>query len=130
MRTRIQRGRSTSTAISSHLSMLICFSPLKRRCYRGFRLCGNAKGQAASVWFERVQPGGVLLLHLLCRNSSAAKVCELLKLMLNSLQPLTPLSVSNLHICPNPAVTPKLLIQLLNTSDLHPETPNLVLKNS
>jgi hypothetical protein len=32
--------------------------------------------------FGGVQPGAVLFLHLLCRNNSAAKVCELHKLML------------------------------------------------
>jgi hypothetical protein len=37
--------------------------------------------------------------------------------------------VSDLNPCSIPAVTPKLLIQLLNVSDLHPETPNLAPKN-
>jgi hypothetical protein len=68
--------------------------------------------------------------HWLCRNDFAAKVCELHKLMLNSLQPLTPLSVSDLNPCSVPAVMPKLPIQLVNVSDLHPETPNLGSKNS
>ena len=91
------------------------------------RLYANALG--CSLLFYGVQAGVMLFLHSFCRNNSAAKVCQLHKLMLNSLQSLTPLSVSDLHICSIPAVTPKLLIQLLNVSDLHPETPNLVPKN-
>ena len=76
-----------------------------------------------------MQSGEGLFFRLLCRNDFAAKVCELQKLALNFLQPLAPLSVSDLNTCSIPAVTPKLLIQLLNASDLHPETPNLVPKN-
>jgi hypothetical protein len=30
-----------------------------------------------------MQPGAMLFLHLFCRNNSAAKVCELHKLMLD-----------------------------------------------
>jgi hypothetical protein len=78
-----------------------------------------------------VQPGeGLgLFIDLFRQNNSTAKVCELHKLMLNFLQPLTPLSMSELNTCFVPAVTPILLIRLLNVSDLHPETPNLVPKN-
>jgi len=47
-----------------------------------------------------------------------AKFCELRKLMLNCLQPLASLSVSDLNTCSTPAVTPKLLIQLLKVGDL------------
>ena len=49
--------------------------------------------------------------------------------MLNSLQPLAPLSVRDLNTGSVPAVTPKLLIQLLNVGDLHSEKPDLVPKN-
>jgi hypothetical protein len=79
--------------------------------------------------FGEVQPGAMLFPQLLCRNNTAAKVCELHKLMLNSLEPLPPLAVSDLITCSIPAVTPKLLIQLLNVSDLHSETPDLVPKD-
>ena len=78
--------------------------------------------------FGGVQPGAMLL-HLLCRNNSAAKVCEFHKLMLDCLQPFIPLSVSDLSICSFPAVPPKLLIQRLNLGDLNSETPDLVPKN-
>ena len=71
----------------------------------------------------------MLFPQLLCRNNTAAEVCELHKLMLNSLEPLTPLAVGDLITCSIPAVTPKLLIQLLNVSDLHSETPDLVPKD-
>jgi hypothetical protein len=82
-----------------------------------------------SLLFGEVQPGAMLSPQFLCRNNTASKVCELHKLMLNSLEPLTPLSVSDLIICSIPAVTPKLLIQLLNVSDLQSETSDLVPKN-
>jgi hypothetical protein len=82
-----------------------------------------------SLLFDGVRPRAVLFLHRRCRNDSAAKFCELCKLMLNSLQPLAPLSVSDLNTSPVPAGKPKLLIQLLNVSDLHPENPDLVSKN-
>ena len=68
-------------------------------------------------------------LHLFCKNNSAAKVRDLHKLVLDRLQPLTPLSVSELRSCSIPAVSPKLLIQHLYVSDLHSETPNLVPKH-
>ena len=82
-----------------------------------------------SLLFDGVRSRGMLLCHSFCGNNSAAKFCELCKLMLNSLQPLASLSVSDLNTCSVPAVTPKLLIQLLNVGDLHPEKPDLVPKN-
>jgi hypothetical protein len=95
------------------------------------RLFGNAKRLRCSFPFDGVQPGeGLgLFIDLFRQNNSTAKVCELHKLMLNFLQPLTPLSMSELNTCFVPAVTPILLIRLVNISDLHPETPNLVPKN-
>ncbi len=75
-----------------------------------------------------MQPSAVLFPHLFCRNNFATKICESNKLMLNCSQPLIPLSVSDLSLCSIPVSTPKLLIQLLNVSDLHSETPNLVPK--
>jgi hypothetical protein len=77
-----------------------------------------------------MQPGAMLFLYWLGQNNSAAKACELPKLVLNSLQPLTPLSVSDLKTCSVPAVPPKLAVQFLNVSDLLSETPDLVPKNS
>ena len=76
-----------------------------------------------------MQPGAVLFLHLFRRNNSAAKICELHKLMLDCLKPFISLSVGDLKSCSIPAVTPKLLIQRLNLSDLRSETPNFVPKN-
>ena len=57
-----------------------------------------------------MQPGTVLFLHLFGRNNSAAKVCQLHQLLLDCLQPLIPLSVSDLSCCSIPTVVPKLLI--------------------
>ncbi len=94
-----------------------------------FRLCRKCSRLRCSLLFGGMQLKAGLFFQFFCGNNSAAKVCELHKLMLNSLQPVTPLSVSDLNTCSIPAVTPKLPIQLLNTSDLHPETPNLVPKN-
>jgi hypothetical protein len=76
-----------------------------------------------------VQAGAMLFLHLFCRNNSAAEVCQSPKLVLDCFQPFLPASVSNLSHCTIPNCTPKLLIQLLNVSDLHSEMPNLVPKN-
>ena len=59
---------------------------------------------------DQMHPRAVLFLHLFCRDNSAAKVCELHKLLLDRLQPFSPLSVSDLSIGPIRAVTPKLLI--------------------
>jgi hypothetical protein len=49
--------------------------------------------------------------------------------VLDRLQPVAPLSVSDLGVGAMPAVTPKLLIQLLNVSNLFPEMSNLFPKN-
>jgi len=57
-----------------------------------------------------MQSSAVLFLHLFCRNNFATKVCESNKLMLDGLQPLASLSMSDLSVCPISAVTPKLLI--------------------
>ena len=57
-----------------------------------------------------MQPGTVLFLHLLGRDNSAAKVCQLHQLLLDCLQPLIPLSVSDVGSCSIPTVAPKLLI--------------------
>jgi hypothetical protein len=75
-----------------------------------FRPCGNAKKLRCSVPLDGVQPGEGHIINLFRRNTSASKVCELDKLMLNSLQPFTPLSVSDLNTYSVPAVMPKLLI--------------------
>jgi hypothetical protein len=71
----------------------------------------------------------MLFFHLFYRMNSAAKICELRKFMLNGLQPFMPLVVSALSLWSISAPKPKLLIQLLNVSDLRSETPNLVPKN-
>ena len=57
-----------------------------------------------------MQPGAMLFLHLFGRDNSAAKVCQLHKLLLDCLQPFIPLFVSDLNIWSIPTVAPKLLI--------------------
>jgi len=78
---------------------------------------------------DQMQPGTVLLLHLFGRDYSAAKVCQLHQLLLDSLQPFIPLSVSDLSRGSIPTVAPKLLVCLLNGSNLFPQPPNLVPQN-
>ncbi len=48
--------------------------------------------------------------HLFCRDNFATKIGKSNKLMLDGLQALIPLSVSDLSLCSIPALTPKLLI--------------------
>ena len=76
-----------------------------------------------------MQSRGVLLFRLFSRNNFLAETCELQKLTLDFLQALTSLSVSNLGRGTIPNCTPKLLIRLVNVSDLLSETPDLVPKN-
>jgi len=59
---------------------------------------------------DQMQSTAVLFFHFFCRNNFATKVRESNKLMLNGLQPLASLSMSDLSVCPIPAITPKLLI--------------------
>ena len=71
----------------------------------------------------------MFFLHLLRRNNSAPKVCQLNKLMLNRLQPFISLSVSDLNFGSTLALTPKPLVRFLNLGNLKSEAPNLVAKN-
>jgi hypothetical protein len=81
-----------------------------------------------SLLLDRMERA-MFFLHLLRRNNSAAKVRQLYKLMLNCLQPSIPLSVSDLNVCPTPALTPKPLVGFLNLGDLQSEAPNFFAKN-
>jgi hypothetical protein len=72
-----------------------------------------------------MQPGAVLLLHLLYRTNPPAKASELGKFLLDRLQPFIPLAVSGMSSWLIPALTAILLVQLLNLSNLHSETPDL-----
>lgn len=68
----------------------------------------------------------MLFSHLFCGDNFATKVGELNKLLLDCLQPFHSFSVSDLSLCSIYFVTPKLLIQVLNSSDLFSETSDLV----
>ena len=92
-------------------------------------ISGTLKTLRCSLVLDGMQPGVVLFFHWCCRNYSAAKVCESHKLALDRLQAFMPSSVSDLGHPTIPDCTPKLVIQLLNVSDLLSETPNLVPKN-
>ena len=90
---------------------------------------GNAKRLRRSLVLDDMQPGAVLFFHWCCRNYPAAKVCESHKLALDRLQTFMSSSVSDVVHCTIPDCTPKLVIQLLNVSDLLSETPNFGPKN-
>jgi hypothetical protein len=68
-------------------------------------------------------------IYLFRRNNSAAKACELDKLMLDCLKAFLPASVSNLGHCTILDRMPKLGVQFLNGSDLLAETCDLISKN-
>jgi hypothetical protein len=76
-----------------------------------------------------MQPGAVLLLHLLYGKNFSAQASELGKLLLDSLQPFIPLAVSDMSTWLISALTAILLVQLLNLSNLHSETPDLFPQN-
>jgi hypothetical protein len=77
-----------------------------------------------------MQPGAVLFSHSFGRNHLASKIGESNQLLLDSLQTFVPLSVSNLGLNCFTAAASKLLISLLNVSDLFSQSRNLVSKNN
>ncbi len=72
-----------------------------------------------------MQPGAVLLLHLLYGTNLPAKAGELGKFLLDRLQAFIPLAVSDMSTGVISVGTPILLVQLLNLSNLQSETPDL-----
>ncbi len=75
-------------------------------------------GDAGMSVFNAMQPGAVLFSHLFRRNDFATQVGKSNKLLLDRLQPLIPLSASDLSICSLSTIAPRLIIQPLNISDL------------
>lgn len=59
---------------------------------------------------DEMQTGAMLFLHLFHRANSSAKVCELGEFLLDCLQPLVPLAVSDLSLDPISALTSILLV--------------------
>jgi len=76
-----------------------------------------------------MQTGTVGFFHLLDQMNPATKIADLGKFLLDFLQPLLPLAVSNLSLGSIPLSNPVFLIRLLNLSDLGAETRNLCPKN-
>ncbi len=76
-----------------------------------------------------MQTAAVLFLHLFYRTNPSAKVSQLGEFLLNCLQPLVPLAVSNLRLDFISARTSILIVQLLNLSDLGAETSDFFTKN-
>ncbi len=72
----------------------------------------------------------MLFLHLFYRANSPAKVGQLAEFLLNCLQPLVPLAVSNLSLDVISARTSILIVRLLNLSDLRAETSDFFTKDS
>jgi hypothetical protein len=73
--------------------------------------------------------GTVLFFHLFDRMNFAAEVGQLGKFLLNCLQPLVSLAVSDLSFRTIATLKTILLVRILNLCDLDPETPNLFPKN-
>ena len=71
----------------------------------------------------------MLCFPLFDRENSSAKASELGKFLLDGLQPLMPLTVSDLSLWFISTSKPKSVVQLLNLSDLGAETPNLFAKH-
>jgi len=79
-----------------------------------------------------VQAGAVLFFSFLDRENSAAKASELDQFLLDRLQALKPLAVSDLRFGGKAAMTSGpsiLLIELLKLRDLSAEAPNLFAKH-
>lgn len=71
----------------------------------------------------------MLVLHLLHRTDSSAKIGELGKFLLDFLQPLLPLAVSDLRLCVGSAFTSILSVQLVKLRDLSAKTTDLFPKD-
>lgn len=71
----------------------------------------------------------MLFLQLLDREDSSAKVSELGKFLLDSLQPFMPLAVSDLSLCFISASTPILFTQRSKVGDLLAQAPHLFAKD-
>lgn len=71
----------------------------------------------------------MLFLHLLDGENSPAKISELAEFLLDGLQPLMPLAVSDLLLGAGAALTSIPVIQRLQLSDLGAETGNLFAKH-
>jgi hypothetical protein len=72
-----------------------------------------------------MQAGAVLLLHLFDGTDLPAQAGELGKFFLDRLQAFVPLAVSDVSIPVISVLTPILLVQLVNLSNLHPEMRDL-----
>ncbi len=76
-----------------------------------------------------MQTRAVLRFPLFDRENSPAKTGELDKFLLDCLQSLLPLAMSDVSLCFVAALTPVLLVQLLKVRDLSTETPDLFTKH-
>jgi hypothetical protein len=79
--------------------------------------------------FDEMQPGPVLFFHLFDRADSPAQVSKLDEFLLDGLQSLMPLAVSDLSLGFVAAFPPVLLVQLLKLRDLGSEKRDLVAKH-
>jgi len=76
-----------------------------------------------------MQPGTVLIFHLFAGKDSATKASELGKFLLNCLEALVPVAVSDLGFSVIAILKPILFIQILDLSNLRTETPYPFPKN-
>ena len=78
---------------------------------------------------DRMRRGAVFFLDLLNRKNSPSEVRELGEFLLDGLQPLVPLAVSDLRLGFVAALTPVPVVQFLKVRDLGTESRNLFAKH-
>ncbi len=76
-----------------------------------------------------MQPGLVLRFPLFNRENFSSEVCELHQFLLDRLQPLVPLAVSDLSLCFVSTFTSIPMVQFLKVCDLAAEICNLFAKH-
>jgi hypothetical protein len=98
------------------------------------------EGEGGHPICERTRLGGLAVLHqlqtvtvvfsdLIVGMNGAAEVSQATQFFLNALKPFVPLPVGNLIHGPIAFATPILLVQLMELSDLRPQTPDLILED-
>jgi hypothetical protein len=98
-------------------------------CVMSFKSNSNWRGCELRNLLDEVQPGAVLFLHLFHGMNSTAKVGKSGKFLLDCLQPLMSLAVSDMSLFFISTFKSILVAQLLKVCDLGAEAPNLFSKH-
>ena len=85
--------------------------------------------EALRDFLDQISTGAVPLLHFFDRTNSPAKIGNFYKFLLDSFQPLMPLTVSNLSLRIVSAAPSILVVQLLQLCDLGAEFGDLFTKH-